>query len=129
MTQRYYGSKLVTAWEATSSGQPGYSVKYEDGYTSWSPKETFEKAYLPLGHTDSLPGWQERIVAEFVQLSDRLAKLNAYLDAQVENRTIDEALFALLEEQGQIMAKYLDILVLRLKIHGVTQVWSKPDPQ
>ncbi len=25
--------------------QNGYMVKYEDGYVSWSPKETFERAY------------------------------------------------------------------------------------
>jgi len=25
--------------------QPGYRVRYEDGYISWSPKETFERAY------------------------------------------------------------------------------------
>ena len=25
--------------------QEGYAVEYEDGYISWSPKETFEKAY------------------------------------------------------------------------------------
>ena len=24
--------------------QPGYLVKYQDGYTSWSPKDTFEAA-------------------------------------------------------------------------------------
>ena len=27
------------------NGEQGYMVKYEDGYQSWSPKETFEKAY------------------------------------------------------------------------------------
>ena len=26
----------------------GYKVVYEDGYTSWSPKEVFEKAYRPI---------------------------------------------------------------------------------
>jgi hypothetical protein len=25
--------------------RPGYKVRYEDGYISWSPKETFERAY------------------------------------------------------------------------------------
>ena len=29
----------------------GYKVVYEDGYTSWSPKEVFEKVYNPMdGH-------------------------------------------------------------------------------
>jgi hypothetical protein len=26
---------------------PGYTVQYEDGYVSWSPKDVFEKAYRP----------------------------------------------------------------------------------
>lgn len=26
-------------------GAPGYLVVYEDGYRSWSPAETFERAY------------------------------------------------------------------------------------
>ena len=28
-----------------SMGNAGYKVVYEDGYTSWSPKEPFERAY------------------------------------------------------------------------------------
>lgn len=30
----------------------GYLVKYPDGYVSWSPKETFEKAYRVLDCED-----------------------------------------------------------------------------
>ena len=50
MTHRYIGTKEITAWEEARD-QPltgrtdGYAVRYEDGYTSWSPKETFESAY------------------------------------------------------------------------------------
>ena len=25
--------------------KPGYHIRYEDGYDSWSPKDVFEKAY------------------------------------------------------------------------------------
>ena len=28
--------------------RPGYKVRYEDGYVSWSPKETFERAYRKI---------------------------------------------------------------------------------
>lgn len=57
MTQDYYGTKRVTAWrsdwpEDERGGSPsgdGYKVKYEDGYTSWSPKAVFEAAYQPIG--------------------------------------------------------------------------------
>lgn len=48
MTHKYIGTKLITAWPADSGSIPsreGYGVIYEDGYASWSPKETFEAAY------------------------------------------------------------------------------------
>ena len=49
MTHKYIGTKIVTAWQAANAeGQPGYGVKYEDGYTSWSPKEAFEAAYRDI---------------------------------------------------------------------------------
>lgn len=53
MTQYYIGSKQIVAWEVEKDGAPGYSVKYPDGYVSWSPKATFEGAYLPQGHDPS----------------------------------------------------------------------------
>lgn len=63
MTHRYIGTKVVTAWpndwatpvpeddprynrdHFTQQVAKGYAVKYEDGYTSWSPYEAFAKAY------------------------------------------------------------------------------------
>lgn len=48
MTHHYIGTKIVLAWPAEKDGQPGYGVKYEDGYTSWSPKEAFEAAYRDI---------------------------------------------------------------------------------
>lgn len=66
--QVYYGTKRVTAWPevrrvqtaeekahgGTGIGEPadGYGVRYEDGYTSWSPKEAFEAAYMPVTAMD-----------------------------------------------------------------------------
>lgn len=57
MTQYYVGVKIIETWEepapkdmgAYKTGDPGYAVKYEDGYISWSPKEVFERAYVPCG--------------------------------------------------------------------------------
>jgi len=34
--------------------QPGYLVRYPDGYESWSPKDVFEAAYFPLEQKDSI---------------------------------------------------------------------------
>ncbi len=61
--ERYIGTKIIvaepmdrttalfngllhsTTVERDGSSEPGYKVVYEDGYTSWSPKATFERAY------------------------------------------------------------------------------------
>jgi hypothetical protein len=44
---------LVRGYEANGYNETedaeGYKVVYEDGYESWSPKETFEKAYRETG--------------------------------------------------------------------------------
>lgn len=55
MTKDYYGTKRITAWEQIGPiknvddlPRMGYAVKYEDGYTSWSPKDVFEAAYQPI---------------------------------------------------------------------------------
>lgn len=51
---KYLGVKLVDAEvqnkivDGVVSGIQGYKVTYEDGYVSWSPKEAFEKHYMPL---------------------------------------------------------------------------------
>lgn len=45
----YMGVKLIQAEKAMKDGKDGYTVIYPDGYTSWSPKEQFENAYLDLG--------------------------------------------------------------------------------
>lgn len=41
----------LKGWQIPPDENPlreGYLVKYEDGYTSWSPKEVFESAYRKL---------------------------------------------------------------------------------
>ncbi len=49
MTAHYYiGTKEVLAYEDTKDGKSGYVVRYEDGYKSWSPKDTFEKSYRKI---------------------------------------------------------------------------------
>ena len=54
----YIGTKIIAAIPmdehtflalngrtSDSENRHGYKVRYEDGYVSWSPKETFERAY------------------------------------------------------------------------------------
>lgn len=63
--ERYVGTKIIFAnpmtrgeynelrgWTIPPNENPadeGFLVKYEDGYISWSPKETFEAAYRKTG--------------------------------------------------------------------------------
>lgn len=48
----------------------GYRVRYADGYESWSPKEVFEKSYLPLKINEKLktekPSISEEMVEDFI---------------------------------------------------------------
>lgn len=51
--QKYIGTKLIEAepcpaWKDAGrhkTGDPGYKVRYADGYESWSPKDVFEESY------------------------------------------------------------------------------------
>lgn len=62
MSQYYVGVKIIFAWEETRDGKEGYAVKYPDGYISWSPKDVFESAYLPMGD-----GNDNRVTQEMVE--------------------------------------------------------------
>lgn len=50
----YIGTKIIQAErpdqgeEGRDKAEDGYKVVYADGYTSWSPRKTFEEAYQPL---------------------------------------------------------------------------------
>lgn len=48
VTQEWAREKKIA-----ETDDPGYYVAYEDGYTSWSPTEAFEKGYTLLGSPDS----------------------------------------------------------------------------
>lgn len=76
--QHYIGTKQIQArpmnlgdynkhkgWTIPPDENPareGYLVKYSDSYESWSPKEVFEKAYLPMGE-----GNTSKITSEMVE--------------------------------------------------------------
>ena len=114
MTQHYVGTKIVEAWKQEKDGQPGYAVKYSDGYISWSPQAQFEAAYLAIGHIGNLPGHIQRMVAEHAELADRILKLDAF--------TKTETFLALPElertdlfQQLALMSQYQTVLKARLE--------------
>ena len=45
--ERYIGTKIILAEPQNNPKTlvPGYKVVYEDGYVSWSPSASFERAY------------------------------------------------------------------------------------
>ncbi len=85
--QKYIGTKLVEAVPAIRKGgkvygkgqpiphglwpaRPGYKVRYETGHESWSPKNVFERMYLPLGVDEELktdvPSISQKMVDDFI---------------------------------------------------------------
>lgn len=82
----YIGTKIIEAEPALRVGgeiisphdilpedvsvEEGYRVKYPDGYESWSPKDVFEKAYLPLIVNPELkteaPSVSQQMVDDFI---------------------------------------------------------------
>lgn len=50
----YIGTKVIQAEPQNNPKvvgipvEPGYKVKYEDGYESWSPKAVFERCYREI---------------------------------------------------------------------------------
>lgn len=135
MIQSYVGTKLVKgqamnrqeyndyrgwALPADENGaDAGYLVEYLDGgqpnhpahagYISWSPAEQFEKANVPLGDIDHLAPHEQRVVAEYEQLADRLAKLRAFIKTPLFD-SLPTHIRALRQVQADAMDIYADSL-------------------
>lgn len=120
MTQHYIGTKQIEAWPQEKDGQPGYAVKYADGYTSWSPKDVFEAAYLPMGHVGHLAPHQQRVIGEKVELDDKLTKLRAFLAGKAKE-IVPTVEFRRLTLQADAMGVYSDVLAERIAAFGGDQ--------
>lgn len=85
----YIGTKIIEAAPAVRKGgkvydltwpiprsmepeEPGYRVRYPDGYESWSPKDVFERAYLPVTINPDLRTEAPSISQQMVLASIRL---------------------------------------------------------
>lgn len=77
--EKYIGTKMIeaepcSAWKGAGghkTGDPGYRVRYADGYESWSPKDVFEAAYLPVVVNPELrttaPSISQHMVDDFIK--------------------------------------------------------------
>jgi hypothetical protein len=48
----------------TRDPRPGYRVRYEDGYTSWSPREAFEAAYVEMPNVATAASYRDSFLGE-----------------------------------------------------------------
>lgn len=87
----------------------GYLVEYEGGYQSWSPAEVFEKSYK-LSETFS-----DRLKNEYDEITERLEKLQAFLNKDDTLEKVGYTQFTLLIQQSICMNEYKDILSFRLR--------------
>lgn len=116
MTQHYIATKIVQAWPQEKVSTAGYAIKYPDGYTSWCPKEEFEKHNIPLGILDNLPEFHQRLIGELAELKDRKVKLLAALQNPIIADTVGTRMFSLMEEQWETMHHLQVILEARLEL-------------
>lgn len=63
--QYYIGVKRVQARPQERDGKEGYEVIYDNGHRSWSPKDVFDAAYLPMNGDGTRI--DEDMVSDFVR--------------------------------------------------------------
>lgn len=88
-------------------GEDGYLVEYQDGYKSWSPKETFEEAYK-IADT-----YLDRMRIEYADVKERILKLHAFMMSE-EFRELHKDKQETLENQCSAMTDYIVILGQRI---------------
>ena len=133
--KQYLGVKLIDAepWlglngkcidlqnEMTGEEVLGYKVVYEDGYTSWSPKDVFEKAYRVVPETlavktgNNLPSHQERVVTEYSELLIKVEALSNFINSNPIFQGLEEAEKERLMQQHLAMSYYLIVLKERIE--------------
>ena len=86
---------------------PGFYVRYQDGYESWSPAETFCKAYK-LADTPL-----DRLIIEHQELRDKINKLEKFLSSEGFD-SLNYKMQTLLDMQHRIMIEYSLILKERI---------------
>lgn len=116
--------------DAGSPDDPGYLVEYTDGgpanhpdhagYISWSPKDVFEGAYLPVGDVTGLQPHQVRVVAEKAQLDDKFEKLTAFQSTEMHAKLSSSEQHRL-SIQWNAMKTYSRILGERIAAFGGDQ--------
>ena len=124
--KKYIGTKQIEAepmtrgdaWEkhllrekpsTENFNDEGYYVRYEDGYESWSPKDTFEKAYK-IADT-----FLDRLHIEMRDLYEKMDKLSPFIESgKIDEVVTDKYQNYLLRLQHRIMSRYINVLECRI---------------
>ncbi len=156
--KQYIGTKMIEAepenlrWQNETGEieeESGYRVRYPDGYESWSPRDVFEKAYLPLecNHTlrTKAPSISEKMVDDFIletwthTLGDKTTVVRAMLrngfeivesSACVSAENYDEKLGReICMEKIRDKVWFLLGFLLQTAVHGIVpgdRAWEEP---
>lgn len=89
--------------------EAGYLVEYEGGYKSWSPAESFERAYK-LSET-----FVDRLKNEYEELTEKCEKLCEFLEDKDECiKKVGITQYEMLVRQRQHMNDYRSVVGCRL---------------
>lgn len=105
-----WGKHLLREKPSTENfDDEGYHVRYEDGYESWSPKDTFEKAYK-IADT-----FLDRLHIEMRDLYEKMDKLSPFIESgKIDGIVTDKYQNHLLRLQHRIMSRYINVLECRI---------------
>lgn len=105
-----WGKHLLREKPSTENfDDEGYHVRYEDGYESWSPKDTFKKAYK-IADT-----FLDRLHIEMRDLYEKMDKLSPFIESgKIDEIVTDKYQNHLLRLQHRIMSRYINVLECRI---------------
>lgn len=105
-----WGKHLLREKPSTENfDDEGYHVRYEDGYESWSPKDTFKKAYK-IADT-----FLDRLHIEMRDLYEKMDKLSPFIESgKIDEVVTDKYQNYLLRLQHRIMSRYINVLECRI---------------
>ena len=125
----------------------GYRVRYPDGYESWSPRDVFEAAYMPVPNNPQLktdaPSVSQQMVDDFIletwttTLGDKTTVVRAMLrngfeivesSACVDAENYDETMgHAICMEKIKDKVWFLLGFLLQTAVHGVKKTETEAD--
>ena len=120
---QFAGAKNFGDLSKLSGGvdREGYKVVYENGYTSWSPKDVFEDSYRQIKLLEDvkfseqavLPH-QQRVINEMEELDIKIVALDKFILESPIYKTLPKDEQSRLVLQVRAMQYYFTILVERI---------------